>query len=34
MQNLTGGQSWELGMGHMGDVAVAAFDPIFWLHHW
>jgi tyrosinase len=21
------------GSGHMGDPAVAAFDPIFWLHH-
>jgi tyrosinase len=19
--------------GHMADIAVAAFDPIFWLHH-
>ena len=23
-----------LGAGHMSDVPVAAFDPIFWLHHW
>ena len=22
------------GYGHMAQVAVAAFDPIFWLHHW
>lgn len=22
-----------LGFGHMSDVTVAAFDPIFWLHH-
>ncbi|MCJ1389657.1 hypothetical protein MMC18_002514 [Xylographa bjoerkii] len=22
-----------LGLGHMSDVPVAAFDPIFWLHH-
>lgn len=22
------------GSGHMGRVPVAAFDPIFWLHHW
>lgn len=22
-----------LGLGHMADVPVAAFDPIFWLHH-
>jgi tyrosinase len=21
-------------LGHMSDVTVAAFDPIFWLHHW
>jgi tyrosinase len=21
------------GRGHMGDPAVAAFDPIFWMHH-
>lgn len=20
--------------GHMGSVTTAAFDPIFWLHHW
>ena len=20
--------------GHMGSVPVAAYDPIFWLHHW
>lgn len=24
-------QSFE---GHMSHVPVAAFDPIFWLHHW
>ena len=23
-----------VGLGHMSDVPVAAFDPIFWLHHW
>ena len=23
-----------LGLGHMADVPVAAFDPVFWLHHW
>jgi tyrosinase len=28
VHDLTGG----IG-GHMGDPAVAAFDPIFWLHH-
>lgn len=22
------------GTGHMGRVPVAAFDPVFWLHHW
>lgn len=22
------------GDGHMGRVPVAAFDPVFWLHHW
>lgn len=22
------------GSGYMGDPATAAFDPIFWLHHW
>ena len=22
------------GSGHMGMVPIAAFDPIFWLHHW
>ena len=26
--------STALGLGHMADVPVAAFDPIFWLHHW
>lgn len=20
--------------GQLGDVPVAAFDPLFWLHHW
>ena len=23
-----------LGLGHMSDPGVAAFDPIFWLNHW
>ena len=23
-----------LGAGHMSDVDVSAFDPIFYLHHW
>ncbi|KAM0549462.1 hypothetical protein ACHAPJ_009448 [Fusarium lateritium] len=31
--NLTGGSDYATGMGHMSDVPVAAFDPIFWLHH-
>lgn len=22
------------GDGHMGSIASAAFDPIFWMHHW
>lgn len=22
------------GVGQMSDVPVAAFDPVFWLHHW
>lgn len=22
------------GVGHMGRVPLAAFDPVFWLHHW
>lgn len=22
------------GMGYLGDPATAAFDPLFWLHHW
>lgn len=24
----------EVGLGHMSDVPVAAFDPIFWIHYW
>ena len=23
-----------LGLGHVSDVPVGSFDPIFWLHHW
>ncbi|RWA09877.1 hypothetical protein EKO27_g5246 [Xylaria grammica] len=30
---LAGGYSLETGLGHMSDVPVAAFDPLFWLHH-
>ena len=22
------------GVGHMGRIPLAAFDPVFWLHHW
>ncbi|KAI6760465.1 hypothetical protein HG530_009325 [Fusarium avenaceum] len=33
VHNLTGGNDYTSGMGHMSDVPVAAFDPIFWLHH-
>ncbi|KAF5672507.1 tyrosinase precursor [Fusarium heterosporum] len=33
VHNLTGGSDYAVGMGHMSDVPVAAFDPIFWLHH-
>lgn len=29
-----GGHYGEPGFGHMSWVPVAAFDPIFWLHHW
>ncbi|KAM0421046.1 hypothetical protein ACHAPT_011117 [Fusarium lateritium] len=34
VHNVTGGGDLEKGgLGHMSDVPVAAFDPIFWLHH-
>ncbi|KAI1099645.1 common central domain of tyrosinase-domain-containing protein [Jackrogersella minutella] len=33
VHNLSGGSSLETGLGHMSDVPVAAFDPLFWLHH-
>ncbi|KXH59652.1 hypothetical protein CSAL01_11827 [Colletotrichum salicis] len=29
----TGGDDTKAGMGHMAFLTVAAFDPIFWLHH-
>ncbi|KAK1639251.1 hypothetical protein BDP81DRAFT_345584 [Colletotrichum phormii] len=29
----TGGADVNTGLGHMADLTVAAFDPIFWLHH-
>jgi len=25
--------TWVGGIGHMSNIPVAAFDPIFWLHH-
>ncbi|KAJ4245277.1 hypothetical protein NW762_014147 [Fusarium torreyae] len=41
VHNLTGGSNAQYkekqhggyGLGHMSDVPVSAFDPIFWLHH-
>ncbi|KAF5660864.1 tyrosinase precursor [Fusarium heterosporum] len=40
IHNLTGGSNLKApgkiggyGLGHMSDVPVAAFDPVFWLHH-
>ena len=37
IHNWTGGQGYlpngQLLDGHMTDVPVAAFDPIFWMHH-
>ncbi|KAF4461201.1 hypothetical protein FALBO_12005 [Fusarium albosuccineum] len=42
VHNLTGGSNYQppgkgdiggYGLGHMSDVPVAAFDPVFWLHH-
>ncbi|KAL9087730.1 MAG: hypothetical protein Q9165_006497 [Trypethelium subeluteriae] len=33
VHNMTGGGHFATGVGHMADVPVAAFDPIFWLHH-
>ncbi|KPM45298.1 hypothetical protein AK830_g1254 [Neonectria ditissima] len=42
VHNLTGGSNYQkpkegqiggYGLGHMSDVPVAAFDPLFWLHH-
>lgn len=30
-----GGKGFKgLGLGHMSDVPVAGFDPIFYFHHW
>jgi len=28
------GRRQERGSGHIGNPAYAAFDPMFWLHHW
>lgn len=33
-QNDAGGFRPAEGVGHMSDVPVAAFDPLFWMHHW
>ncbi|KAG7405290.1 hypothetical protein LZL87_006534 [Fusarium oxysporum] len=33
VHNIVGGSDFKTGVGHMSDVPVAAFDPIFWLHH-
>ncbi|KAF5594587.1 uncharacterized protein FSUBG_9407 [Fusarium subglutinans] len=42
VHNLTGGSNYSepgeediggYGLGHMSDVPVSAFDPVFWLHH-
>ncbi|CAH0055494.1 unnamed protein product [Clonostachys solani] len=33
VHNMVGGSNFLSGAGHMSDVPVAAFDPIFWLHH-
>ncbi|KAL7900614.1 Monophenol monooxygenase [Trichoderma sp. SZMC 28014] len=33
VHNFIGGDNVVAGCGHMSSVPVAAFDPIFWLHH-
>lgn len=33
-QRWTGGTSTDTGAGHMASIGFAAFDPLFWLHHW
>ncbi len=33
-QNFSGGSDPSTGAGHMSTLAFAAFDPLFWLHHW
>ena len=32
IHNWTGG--FDAFIGHMTEVPVAGFDPIFWMHHW
>ncbi|KAF4981580.1 hypothetical protein FZEAL_2646 [Fusarium zealandicum] len=33
VHDFVGGSDYKTGVGHMSDVPVAAFDPLFWLHH-
>ncbi|KAL7936844.1 Monophenol monooxygenase [Trichoderma chlorosporum] len=33
VHNFIGGNNVSAGCGHMSSVPVAAFDPVFWLHH-
>ncbi|EFW99188.1 tyrosinase central domain containing protein [Grosmannia clavigera kw1407] len=33
VHDFIGGNTNRAGRGHMSSVAVAAFDPVFWLHH-
>lgn len=33
LHNFIGGLSMKTGLGHMSDVPVAAFDPVFFFHH-
>ncbi|KAM7210463.1 Di-copper centre-containing protein [Rhypophila decipiens] len=33
LHNFVGGDTYKSGIGHMMDVPVAAFDPIFFMHH-
>ncbi|OJD29174.1 tyrosinase central domain containing protein [Diplodia corticola] len=33
VHNCIGGNNFLSGLGHMAYVSVAAFDPVFWLHH-
>lgn len=36
LESVHNGYHWFIGgtNGHMSDPRVAAFDPIFWIHHW